>query len=200
MSDPVDFLATGGSAGAGFYLAKKTVDAMQFIFGGYAEEAREALRRLGAYQLRNWGRVVENADSKTNHSLSPGGLASPRAAFRVLQESLYAEDAMLVEYLGGVLASTRMADARTADLGNSYAALVSTLAAEHLKLHYVMYRAMQFPMHGRGDNVYDADVVKSFLNVFVPSAVLVETELLDEGHGGLCKILLEEVEPNCGAK
>jgi len=174
MIDPV----TGGGIGAGLYLAKKTADGVQYLFGGLGDEVREALRRWGAVRLRNVGRVVEIADRKSDYDANPDGAVPMRVGFRILQDGSYSQEEMVLEYLGGVLASSRSVEAPAADVGNSYVAMIAALADDHLRLHYVLYRSMQFKLHGAEHNLWDRNEATASLNFFVPNDVLIETSLL----------------------
>lgn len=136
------------------------------VLGPAAEEVSEALRRYTARQLRNVARVAENAAGKTPDTAS--GVPSLRAAMRILDEGSWAEDGILVEYLGGVLASSRTPTGRD-DRGVTFAALISRLSCYQLRCHYVLYAGMKRCLAGAGVTRFsDAAEVRDKATFFMP--------------------------------
>lgn len=70
------------------------------------------------------------------------GKISLRAGARVFEEALTAETEVVAEYLSGVLASSRSADA-TNDDGVSWAALVGQMSSTMLHAHYTVYSTVR---------------------------------------------------------
>lgn len=115
------------------------------VLGPAADEAGEALRRWTEYRLRNVGRVLENAGAKVKDD---SGEVPMRVAMRVLEDASYSDDDVMVEYLGGVLASSHSLVGRD-DRGAAWTTLVSSLSSYQLRFHYVLYREAVRLLGGR---------------------------------------------------
>jgi hypothetical protein len=164
--------------GAG-YVAKRMLDGLGRVLGPSADEVAETLRRYTAKRLENVGRVVANADAKS----SGDGIVPERVAFRVLDEGSYSDDQLVVEYLGGVLASSRTPVGRD-DRGNTLTALVSRLSTYHLRTHYIFYTVAQRLLHGRTVNLQDVNEVQGSARVFTPFDVYIPAMEFDETEDG----------------
>ena len=93
-------------------------------------------------KTRNVIRIAEKADERLAQSKGNPEEAVPmRVAMRIFDEGAYCDDEseIVVEYLGGILASARRLGPKN-DVANSYAAVVSRMAADHLFMHYMLYR------------------------------------------------------------
>jgi hypothetical protein len=89
-----------------------------------------------AYERRNVRRVVDLADKKSRGDAN--GAIAPRLASAVLEAAEYADNAMVAEYLSGVLASSRSSDAD--DRGLAWTALIGRLPTDQMLLHYGLYQ------------------------------------------------------------
>jgi hypothetical protein len=167
------------AAAAGAYVVKKMSAGLGRVLGPAADEVAEALRRFTARRLENVGRVVENADAKATGD----GVVPERVAFRVLDEGSYSDDQLVVEYLGGVLASSRTPLGRD-DRGNTWTALVARLSTYHLRTHYIMYSAAQRLLHGRKINLQDASEAQSQARVWMPFDVYIAAMEFNEAEDG----------------
>lgn len=154
---------------AAAYVTKKVASGLTRLLGPSADEMAEVLRRFTAKRFENVGRVVENANAKTADDENEG-LIPDRVAFRVLEEGSYSDDQFVVEYLGGVLASSRTPLGRD-DRGNTLTALVARLSTYHLRTHYILYAAMQRLLHGHDLNLQDANLVGQKAKVWTPFEV-----------------------------
>jgi len=164
MVEPVSATVIGG------YLAKKTVDGLGRLLGPAGSEAGRALQRFTEVRLRNVGRVIENAERKTEAQHGADGAVPLSVALRVVDEGGYAEDAMVVEYLGGVLASARTPRGRD-DRGSTFLALISRLSTYHLRTHYVFYTEIRRLLQGQNIHLGDLDEIHDHGRVFVPHSV-----------------------------
>lgn len=106
-----------------------------------AERAKERgeLKRLER-QRKNLERVAANADSKTRKTNLRAEI-SPRVAKRLFEEALFAENELLTEYIGGVLATARE-ESPESDRAVSYADLVSHMSTDEIRTHYIFYREL----------------------------------------------------------
>jgi hypothetical protein len=176
--EPVSAALAGGAMG--MYVAKKVTDGLAKLLGPSADEVAQALQRFTETKLRNVGRVVEAAERKTSSCAEGGGAVPLRVALRVLDEGAYADNDLVVEYLGGVLASSRTPGGRD-DRGNTFIALVSRLSTYQLRTHYIFYSEFQRLLHGQQIELRDADEVDASGQIFVPHTVW--HEAMDYGRG-----------------
>jgi hypothetical protein len=115
------------------------------VLGPSADEIGEALRRYTAYRLRNVGRIVSNADSKTDDS-GEDVIVNPRVARVLIEEGSYCDDDLMTNYLGGVLASSRTRDGRD-DRAVTWSRLITDLSALQVRAHYLLYREWAARLH-----------------------------------------------------
>lgn len=119
-------------------------------------------------QVENLRRIIENANSKMREDeeelLAP---PPPRALARVMAEGSYCEDPIAVEYLGGVLASSRSGVSRD-DRGAAVAALITRLSTYDLRTHYVMYRTARSLLLGQDVNLRLSKEQTSHGKVYLP--------------------------------
>ena len=98
--------------------------------------------------LANWyenrsNRILEIADSaerKLGRKLDEDGSVPSRLVAMILGEGSYCDDQLMVEYLGGVLASSRTHDGRD-DRGSRWVGLITSLSSYEIRLHYLLYSA-----------------------------------------------------------
>jgi hypothetical protein len=127
-------------------------------------------------KTRNVLRVANRADERLASIEESDRKDVPtRVAMRIFDEAAYCddEDQVVVDYLGGLLASSRQLG-RNSDLANSYAALISRLAIDHLRVHFVVYKCMHELYRGDNFNVYDSAML-GLRPVFVPYDVFADT-------------------------
>lgn len=83
-----------------------------------------------------------------------------RVAFKVLSEGAFNDDALVADYLGGVLAASSPDD----DRGAAVVAVIGRLSSDQLRLHYVMYRALSRLMPA-GLNLHSEDARQARLRI-----------------------------------
>jgi hypothetical protein len=140
------------------------------VLGPPATEVGEFLKQYLNIKFRNALRVAEKADERLeSESLGDRGDISPRTAMRIFDEAAYCgdEDEILVEYLGGVLASARLTGGPSSDVAVSYAAVISRMASDHLRLHYIFYRSFQYAYKDESINFFRNQECKS-AGCFIP--------------------------------
>lgn len=168
MVEPVSAAIAGGAIGG--YVAKRATDGLARLLGPASDEAAQALQRFTQSRLRNVGRVIEAAERRSGLDDRDERTVPLRVALRVLDEGAYADDDLVVEYLGGVLASSRTRRGRD-DRGNTFLSLVSRLSTYHLRTHYVFYTEMNRVLRGLDIELRDLDQVNASGQVFVPHSV-----------------------------
>lgn len=98
-------------------------------------------------RLSNVHRVSALADRRT--LMDAPGAVPPRVAAGIFDAASYSDDEFVVEYLSGVLASSRSPSGKD-DSGISWTALVARLPSEQLRLHYIIYTVIRRLLLGRG--------------------------------------------------
>ena len=77
---------------------------------------------------------------------------SDRVAFKALAEAAVSDDEIVADYLGGVIAASGAED----DSGVPVVARIGRMSAVQLRIHYVIYRAVQELLAGSGINLHIA--------------------------------------------
>lgn len=154
-----------------------TAASLYKVLGPAAGEVGEAVRRMTEYRLRNVGRVIENAATKTPEE--EGGEVPTRAAMRLVEDASYSDDDVIIEYLGGVLASSHTLVGRD-DRGVTWSAMIATLSTYQLRTHYLLYREFRRHLIGREVNFGSGDETQK-LELFLPMDEYLDAmELSDE--------------------
>lgn len=86
-----------------------------------------------------------------------------RIASKALSEATVADDSVISDYLGGVLASSDMSDS-----GAAIVALIGRLSSLQLRLHYILYREIRRLRSGSHVNLYESDKA-SGITLHVPT-------------------------------
>lgn len=99
-------------------------------------------------RVQNVQRVLGKAQRKLlpGEVDEPGGVP-PRVLKGVLEEAQFADDELVAEYLGGVLASSRSENGRD-DRAATYSALIGRLSTYQLRLHYALYESARRALAG----------------------------------------------------
>lgn len=122
------------------------------VFGPTLGEVGEAMRRLTERRLRNVGRVVQKANAKSGGQPEESAPAL-RAAEIILREAGVADEEVVADYLGGVLASARSDEG---DDAVAWTSLISRMSSAELLLHYMLYSAVRAEALGHNEiNVLD---------------------------------------------
>lgn len=121
------------------------IEAARRVLGGSLDVVGEALESWTRLKLHNVGEVIENAGTKVGDN--PDGQVPARAAMQVFEDSAFASDEMLVEYFGGVLASGHALVPRD-DRAASWSALVRSMSAYEIRVHYILYRGVRQACEG----------------------------------------------------
>lgn len=96
-----------GGAAAAYAIMK----AASRVLGPASDEVAESFRRWTAVRVGNTSRIVKNAEAKVADPESPGAVPM-RVMMQVAEDGSYSDEGVVVEYLGGVLASSRTEEGR----------------------------------------------------------------------------------------
>jgi len=114
------------------------MDLIQSVLG--STDAQLGLRIKEWSLVPNAEKVAERAKEKLDGDSTTAIPA--RVAVSVFEESLWADNGMLVEYLSGILASARSTEVPN-DRSVAWTSLVGRLSSDQLALHWVLYTAAQ---------------------------------------------------------
>ena len=127
-----------------------TKDGITKLLGPTAEYLGEGLKDLTRRRVESIGKIFSNASRKLGNQLDVPGQVPPRILRTVMNEASYSEDSLVLEYFGGVLASSRTEIGRD-DRGTRLMKVVDNLSAYQIRTHYLLYStiAMLFVNSGR---------------------------------------------------
>lgn len=109
------------------------------VFGPSADVLGEALAQMTSARVENMSRINEAADRKLPPDAGTGAVPM-KVIGRLVEEGTYCDDTVAVDYLGGVLASSRQSSDRD-DRGAKWASVIAGLSSYELRLHYLCYAA-----------------------------------------------------------
>ncbi len=132
MAEPVTTLGLGAIAA---YLGK---DGLQKLLGPTADYLGGGLRDFTQKRVETIGRILKNASSKVGSKIDTPGQVPPKVLKAVLDEGSFSNDALAVEYFGGILASSRSESGRD-DRGARIAKMLDALSTYQLRTHYLIY-------------------------------------------------------------
>jgi hypothetical protein len=119
------------------------------VLGPTASYVGEGIKEWTERRVANVQRVFKSAEDKLGAELDRPGAVPPRVLKAVLDQAQFAEDELVAEYLGGVLASSRSEVGRD-DRAAATAALIGRLSSYALRTHYVLYAAARPAFVGAG--------------------------------------------------
>lgn len=137
MVDPATVAVAGAAGKALDSAAAEAGGILKRVLGPAADEIGEALGRYTAKRVGNVGRIVETAD-RVSSTRGRSGDVHPRTAHSVLESGSYCDDEVIVDYLGGVLASGRTPGGRD-DRAVTWSSLITSLSAFQVRAHYLLY-------------------------------------------------------------
>ena len=132
-------LTTVGLGAVAAYLGK---DGIQKLLGPTADYLGQGLQDFTQKRAQTIGRIFQKAESKLGEKLDAPGEVPPKVLKAVLDEGSFSNDALAVEYLGGILASSRTEHGRD-DRGARIAKVVDSLSTYQLRTHYLVYATIR---------------------------------------------------------
>lgn len=155
---PPELPAIGVGAGLAWRVLGPPLDRVAHHLSGFVD-----------YAADNIGAVFQAASDKLPAELEDGAV-NVRAAVKIIDEAAFAETDVVVDYLGGVMASSRL-DAGDGDQGVSWSALIGRLSSNQLRLHYLLYSGLR-EIAQREDLMLDTRMHEVYL--FAPFSSLFE--------------------------
>jgi hypothetical protein len=136
MAEPIMTIGLGAVAA---YLGK---DGVQKLLGPTADYLGQGLRDFTQKRVQTIGQIFHNAELKLGDKLETPGEVPPKVLKAVIDEGSFSNDALAVEYLGGILASSRTEHGRD-DRGARIAKVTDSLSTYQLRTHYLIYATVR---------------------------------------------------------
>lgn len=143
MAEPIVTVGLGAIAA---YIGK---DGIQKILGPTADYLGNGLRDFTQKRIENVGRIFQKAESKLGNKESTEGSVPPKVLKAIVNDGSYNDDEVALEYLGGVLASSKTEFGRD-DRGARMARIVDDMSTYQLRTHYLIYSSMKQLFKGQG--------------------------------------------------
>jgi hypothetical protein len=112
------------------------------VFGPTADYVGEGLKAGVEKGAKNIERIIKVATKRLGEKAEIPGTVSPRVLRDVFMEGAFIEDEFMIEYFGGILASSRTPDGRD-DRGAAMLGLVKRLSKYQVRAHYIAYRLIR---------------------------------------------------------
>jgi hypothetical protein len=160
------------------------------ILGPTADYIGVGVQSFAEHRVENLKKIFAKAEQRLGDRIYEPGSVSPRVLGRILDEGSFASDAIAIEYLGGILASSRTRVARD-DRGAAMIALVSRLSTYQLRAHYIMYGTIH-TLYGDGRPFeFGINQRRRELRTFIPEDEL--SSALDLGEDETPHILIPHI-------
>ena len=147
------------------YLAK---DGVAKLLGPTADYLGEGLRDLTQRRVESIGKMFTIASKKLGSQIEAPGQIPPRILKTVMHDASYCEDPLVLEYFGGVLASSRTEDGRD-DRGVRLMKIVENLSTYQIRTHYLLYSTISNLFSNSGKQIGTTEH-RSELRVFLPAS------------------------------
>lgn len=141
----VEPITTVGLGAVGAYLGK---DGIQKLLGPTADYLGQGLRDFTQRRAETIGKIFQNAELKLGEKLEHPGEVPPKVLKAVMDEGSFSNDSLAVEYLGGILASSRTERGRD-DRGARIAKTMDGLSTYQLRTHYLIYSTIRTLFAGK---------------------------------------------------
>ena len=120
------------------------------ILGPTADYLGNGLKGWTECRVNNVAKIFEKAQKKLGEKINEEGSVHPKVLKEILSEGSFYDDELMVEYFGGVLASSRSGISRD-DRGASFIALIGRLTTYQIRSHYIFYSILKKLFDGRTD-------------------------------------------------
>jgi len=132
MVEPITTVGLGAIAA---YLGK---DGIAKILGPTTEYIGEGLKDLTKRRIDNVGKIFRSAEEKLGDDINEPGTIPPKVLNVVINDGSFNDDDLALEYMGGVLASSRTKTGRD-DRGARISRTINNMSCYQLRAHYLIY-------------------------------------------------------------
>ncbi|PTQ80764.1 hypothetical protein [Nitrosomonas ureae] len=160
MPEPIITVGLGAIAA---YLGK---DGVAKILGPTADYLGGELQEFTKKRINNVGKIFQKAEYKLGKKIEQPGVVPSKVLKAIINEGSYSEDAIAVEYFGGVLASSRSELSRD-DRGARIAKTLDNLSCYQLRCHYLIYSTVSNIYKSKGSS-FNQHNDRRKLEIFMP--------------------------------
>ena len=146
------------------YLSKNFLEK---LLGPTANYLGEELKTFVEIKAQNIAKVFSNAEKKLGSRIDSPGRVPPKVLKEVINAGAYAEDDIAVEYLGGVLASSKTEMGRD-DRGARLIKIIDNLSSYQLRTHYLIYSTVAH-IFSNPENSFALSEDRNKMEIFIPS-------------------------------
>lgn len=143
MPEPITTVGLGAIAA---YLGK---DGLAKLLGPTAEYLGSELQEFTKKRIENVGKIFSKAETKLGNDINKPGQVPPKVLKTIINEGSYCEDAVSVDYFGGILASSRTELGRD-DRGARIAKILDGMSTYQIRTHYIVYSFIRKIFHDSG--------------------------------------------------
>lgn len=136
------------------------------VAGPTADYIGNETKTLVEKSCRNLKRIFVNANKVLGSKADSPGQVSPRVLKRVFDDGAFCDDDLTLEYLGGVLASSRSDNFRD-DRSLNFISLLESMSSYQIRAHYIFYTILREKCVGRHINFEERSWIAK-MQVFVP--------------------------------
>lgn len=126
--------------------------ALKKVLGPTLSELGDDFKRLYA---KGRDKMIAAASRKIE-DVDDGKISNLRVAHNVLLNGAFSVEDICAEYFGGILASSRTADGKD-DTSIQFVDVIKSLSAQQLRLHYLIYQALNQLMRDQQRNINVAE-------------------------------------------
>jgi hypothetical protein len=154
----------GGAIGGAKILEK--------ILGPTSEYIGNNIKDWTEKKVNNVSNIFKNAEKKLSNKINEPGNVSPKVLKSILNDGAWSEEEIQIEYIGGVLASSRGETIRD-DRGSYFMALVSRLTNYQLRTHYLFYHCLKKHFDGQIIKINRSET-REKMEIFIPMSLYLE--------------------------
>lgn len=121
------------------------------VLGPTASYLGEAAKTWTEARVTNVRNIFDSAFKKLSDDRRETGSVPPRVLKAIMDDGSYCDDALITEYYGGVLASSKSGISRD-DRGATFSSLIGRLSAYQVRAHYVLYMILKIIFKGEKIN------------------------------------------------
>ncbi len=128
--------------------------ALKMLFGPSLEYFGQEIKQLSEKQVDNVKKILANACRKVENKkeeLPEGASINPRVLRDTFHDGSLSDDPIMVEYFGGVLASS-IGEVSRDDRGVVFNTLISRMSCYQLRAHYILYKTLKTTYDGQDIN------------------------------------------------
>jgi hypothetical protein len=184
MPEPVTTIGLGALAA---YLGK---DGLEKLLGPTAEYLGSGLKDFTQRRFETVGRIFSAASGRLGSKIDEAGSVPPKLLKQVVDDGSFADDNVEIEYLGGVLASSRTTQSRD-NRGVAIAKLIDSLSNYQLRAHFLIYRTIK--------DIYRAHKIspmgegRNRLGIYIPASSFISSMQFSEAEISKLEILTSHI-------